>query len=163
MDLKIIILFSFVSLIVLAVVSELPSESWTEAQFVQHSQNFAQQHNYLAALETVDLGLVKYPNSAALAGEFRKNSELYIVREISKGYQRIDENPYDVDAYIRVSNAFRLAGQNLKALEVLTEGTFENPRAGSLWMAIGNLEELSGRPKEARSAFREAKRYEFTH
>lgn len=157
---KIIILFSFVLLIGLAVVAGLPQAPQTEAQFVRQSQNLVRQHDYSSALKILDLGLVKYPESTTLLDEFRKISELYIVHEISRGYQRIDKNPHDVEAYIRVSDAFWLAGQNLKALEVLTEGTFENPGATSLWVAIGNLEELSGRPSEAYAAFKEAKRYE---
>lgn len=156
----IIVLFSLIFLIASTITDALPRELQTEVQILKRSQKLSQGHNYVAALQTLDLGLAMYPDSQILGVEFRKNSELYIVHEISKGYQRIDQNPYDVQAYIRVSDAFWLAGQRFKALEVLTDGVSKNQKASPLWVAIGNLEQMSGRPKEARSAFREAKRYE---
>lgn len=160
MNPKIIALFLFVSLITLVMADAFPDKPQSEAQFLGRSQGLTRQHNYAAALETLDLGLAKYPNSVLLTSEFRKNSQLYIVHEISRGYQRIDRNPHDVQAYIRISEAFWLAGQRIKAFEVLVDGTSANQTSAPLWAAIANLEELSGRHAEAEAVLREAKRYE---
>ncbi|MEI6806449.1 MAG: hypothetical protein WCK49_08095 [Myxococcaceae bacterium] len=155
MNRRIIILFSLVSLIALAA-TDAPMRA--ETQFLERSQALTQKHDYVAALTILDQGLLLYPSSELLIAAFRKNSELYIVHEISTGYQQIDKNSHDVKAYVRVSEAFSLAGERLKALEVLTEGTFENPKSSVLWSAIGKLEQTAGRLAEANSAFEEAKR-----
>ncbi len=160
MSRKLVLLSFLVSLIALAMADVLPQGSQTEAQFLQHGQKLTQQYDYAAALKILNLGLTQYPKSAVLIAEFKKDSELYILHEISQGYQSIDKNIHDVSAYIRVSNAWFLANETFKAFEVLLDGTAENQTSASLWVAIGNLEELSGRPAEAHAAFEEAKRYE---
>lgn len=162
MNRKIIVSFFLVSLIALATVDALPHEPrpeiQVETQFLERSQILTKQHDYAAALAILDQGLSSLPKSELLNAEFRKNSELYIMHEISTGYQRIDQNLHDVKAYVQVSEAFLLAGERLKALEILTEGTFANPKSAVLWVAIGNLEKAAGRLAEANSAFEEAKR-----
>lgn len=154
---KILLLVSFVSLACFALVrsSDSPKD-----QVLQESQRLAAQHKYVDALRMLNRALSADPNDPVLTEEFKKYAQLYIVHEISTGYQRIDKNPHDIDAYLLISNAFWMSGNSTKAQEVLLEATRQNPRSAKLWGAIGNLEDLSGRPNEAWSAYQEAKHYE---
>lgn|SRR3989338_221868 len=158
MGTRIIILFLFVSLLALAVADPLPRGSLSETEVLEQSRIYVAQHQYVSALKVLNSGLGYHPESEAILAEFQKDAELYIVHEISSGYRKISKNVHDVWAYIQISNAFMMAGQSTKALEVLTEGVSANPRSSVLWHAIGKLEKKSGRPKEADSAFQEAAR-----
>ena len=158
MGARIIILFLFISLLALAVADPLPRGSLSETEVLEQSRIYVEQHQYVAALKVLNLGLGYHPKSESITAEFQKDAELYIVHEISSGYQKINKNPHDIRAYIKVSNAFRMAGQQVKAMEVLTDGVVANPGSSILWRAIGNLEKKSGRPNEAASAFKEADR-----
>ncbi len=119
---------------------------------LEHSRGLTQNYKYLAALEVLDEGLALYPNNPEISEEFKRNTELYIMHEISNGYHTIEENPYDIEAYLSISKAFLLMSDRFKALEILTEGTFENPHSPELWQAISEIELSAGRPAEARSA-----------
>ena len=73
MNPKIVVLFLFVSLIALTMADAFPDKLQSEAQFLGRSQGLARQHDYAAALETLDLGLARYPDSVLLTSEFRKS------------------------------------------------------------------------------------------
>ena len=163
MSARIIVLFLFVSLLALAVADPLPRGSLSETEVLNQSRIFVEQHQYMAALKVLDFGLKNHPGDASMVAELQKVAELYIVHEISSGYQKISRNAHDIKAYMRVSNGFLMAGQKTKALEVLTDATLDNSESSVLWNAIGNLENKAGRPNEAASAFREAKRCAAAH
>lgn len=159
MSARIIILFLFVSLLALAVADPLPRGSLSETEVLNQSRIFVEQHQYVAALKVLDFGLKNHPGDVSMVAELQKVAELYVVHEISSGYQKISRNVHDIKAYMRVSNGFWMAGQKTKALEVLTDALVENPESSVLWNAIGRLENQAGRPNEAASAFKEAKRF----
>lgn len=134
--------------------------SLVQSRILERSRELTQSYQYLAALEVLDEGLERYPSDAEIREEFQKNSELYVVHQISSGYQRVEKNPEDAEAYVDISNAFLLVGDRLKAMEVLLEGTFENRDSPILWRAIAKLESSAHRPLEAASAMREARLHE---
>lgn len=156
MSSRIIILFLFISLLALAVADPLPRGSLSETQVLNQSRIFVEQHRYVSALRVLNMALVYHPRNEVILNEFRKDSELYFLHEISSGYHRIQKDIHDVKAYIRISNAFWKMGQRSKALEVLTDAILDNANSAVLWHAIGNLENKSGRLNEAASAFQEA-------
>ena len=143
--------------------ADVSQEDLSQSQILERSRSLTQSYRYLAALEVLDTGLSLYPDNEDMTAEFKKNTELYIVHEISSGYRRIDKNPQDVEAYLSISKAFLLMDDKFKALEVLTEGTFVNQSSVALWRQIAQLETLSGRLQEANSALREAERYDSSH
>lgn len=134
--------------------------STTQGQILDRSRLLAGSYQYLAALKVLNDALAVYPEDEQIISEFKKNAELYVVHEISNGYQRISQNPQDVEAYVNISEAFLLMDNRIKALEILLEGTFENPYSVRLWRAIAQLEAFAGRPLEASSALREASIHE---
>jgi tetratricopeptide (TPR) repeat protein len=119
---------------------------------LEDSRGLTRGYKYLAALEVLDEGLALYPNNSDISEEFKRNTELYIMHQISNGYHMIESNPNDVEAYISISRAFLLMSDRFKALEILTEGTFENPHSPELWQAISEIELSAGRTAEASSA-----------
>ncbi|MBL4818527.1 MAG: hypothetical protein JKY15_04765 [Deltaproteobacteria bacterium] len=92
------------------------------------------------------------------AQEFKHTAELYVLDQISEGYERIDKDPYDIEAYIAISEGFLMFGFRVKALEELTNATFDNWHSKRIWYQIAYVEQLSGRPNEAASALAQAER-----
>ncbi len=149
---RIFIYLSLVFILSLTAITLVGYPRKSATAILEQSRGLTKGYQYLAALEVLDEGLALYPNNSEISEEFRRNTELYIMHEISNGYQQINQNPHDVDAYISISKAFLLMSERFKALEVLTEGTFENPQSPQLWQAISEIELSAGRPAEASSA-----------
>lgn len=96
-----------------------------------------------------------HPDSTALRSSFKKTFALHIYQQVSGGYRRISANKHDVEAYVNVARTYGMIGDNFRAMEILTQGTLENPESVPLWMLIGYLELQEKREAEALSVFRE--------
>lgn len=83
-----------------------------------------------------------------------ENFDLFLADEIKRGQENIRHHPNDPHAYLSVSGALELLGDNFHAMEILLQGVSHKPTA-ELWMRIAGLEEKAGRKLEALDVFRE--------
>ncbi len=100
----------------------------------------------------------RLPHQIAIDALIKKTFLSYCEFEIKAGDDAVERNALDVEAYMREARGYSYLGDNLRAMEVLTEGTMENPGSISLWMTIAAMEMKAGRDAEAVSVWSEVLR-----
>lgn len=83
--------------------------------------------------------------------------DLFLTEEIRRGQENIRNDRKDQSAYLSVSGALELLGDQFRAMEVLLNGVAQKPSA-DLWMRIASLELKAGRDLEALDVYLEVTR-----
>src|SRR5688572_30108087 len=99
---------------------------------VKKAESFNSNENYEASLELL-LGAVNdKPGNNVLRSLLKKTFVLHLQSQIADGYDKIATNKHDIEGYLSVSKAYNLIDDRFRAMEVLTAGVIENPRAVKL-------------------------------
>ncbi len=83
--------------------------------------------------------------------------DLFLADEIQRGQEQIKKNRKDQNAYLSVSKALELMGDDFRAMEILLNGIAQAP-SPDLWMKIAGLELKAGRDLEALDVYLEVTR-----
>lgn len=83
--------------------------------------------------------------------------DLFLTDEIKRGQEQIKKNRKDQKAYLSVSGALELMGDDFRAMEILLNGIAQ-VSSPDLWMKIANLELKAGRAMEALDVYLEVTR-----
>jgi len=127
----------------------------TPAEIAQKAQELNYKQDFDASLDLLLGAFQNGEEDPALRKLFRTTLILKIQYQVSEGYRRIRIDKSDVDAYLLLSRTFTYTGDNSRALEILSDGTTENPKSVELWMALALTELQLDRDAEALSVFRE--------
>jgi len=124
--------------------------------FLRRAAILGREEDLDGSLRALVEGLEQNPDDEELRSFFRVAMALRLHRDLEEGMARIQEDPTDVDAYLRVARVYELGKDYRAALAVLTDGATNNPRNGELWVHIGLLESTLEREREALAAYRRA-------
>jgi tetratricopeptide (TPR) repeat protein len=125
------------------------NESIAKAEALNEKAKYADSLELLFKAKQID------PKNSVLKSLLERTFMLHVQSEIVNGNERIGRDKHDVGGYLAISRAFYLMNEPLRAMEALTLGVGENPKAIVLWLNIGTMELAQKRDAEAVSVFKE--------
>lgn len=135
----------------------LPSkESATNIDaLMKHVMKLNEKKQHEKAIEALLSALDNQKDDPIMRTLLLQTFDLFLEEEIKVGQMAIEKNPLDKSAYARVSGAFELLGDHVRAMEVLLNGIYHDLKSPDLWMKIARLELKADRDREALDVFRE--------
>ena len=138
--------------------SALSGASDGGGNYLKQATMLLSQEKYSEARSVLYFAVQKDPSNLLLRQMLKRVLVMELQNDVMTGMARVKNNPSDTEGYAMIAKAYNVTNDRLSALEILLEGTLENPNAVDLWMLTGQIELQAQRHHEALAVFSEVVR-----